>query len=78
MSIIAPPAPLSSDPLVQEEIGAMAEHGTDCELPQRRAGSKEQQNGKFAGGSVGDGLFMRNLPTVCQGGGERERRPLAL
>uniref|UniRef100_A0A3B3Q979 Vacuole membrane protein 1 n=1 Tax=Paramormyrops kingsleyae TaxID=1676925 RepID=A0A3B3Q979_9TELE len=50
MSMIAPPAPLSSDPLVQEEIGAMAEHGTDCELPQRRTGSKEQQNGKFADG----------------------------
>uniref|UniRef100_A0A3B3Q9A4 Vacuole membrane protein 1 n=1 Tax=Paramormyrops kingsleyae TaxID=1676925 RepID=A0A3B3Q9A4_9TELE len=48
--MIAPPAPLSSDPLVQEEIGAMAEHGTDCELPQRRTGSKEQQNGKFADG----------------------------
>ncbi|XP_023688805.1 vacuole membrane protein 1 isoform X1 [Paramormyrops kingsleyae] len=40
----------SQNPLVQEEIGAMAEHGTDCELPQRRTGSKEQQNGKFADG----------------------------
>ncbi|XP_018610753.1 vacuole membrane protein 1 isoform X1 [Scleropages formosus] len=35
-------------PLVLELLDDMAEHVADCELPQRRAGSKEQQNGKFA------------------------------
>uniref|UniRef100_A0A8C9U6E6 Vacuole membrane protein 1 n=1 Tax=Scleropages formosus TaxID=113540 RepID=A0A8C9U6E6_SCLFO len=41
--------PLSvTGPLVLELLDDMAEHVADCELPQRRAGSKEQQNGKFA------------------------------
>ncbi|XP_035241248.1 vacuole membrane protein 1 isoform X1 [Anguilla anguilla] len=33
--------------MVQNLPNEMAENGTDCELPQRRVGSKEQQNGSF-------------------------------